>query len=919
MALLQDVASVSGQDPQQVGSAEDVSTEGVPTEGFSTEGGPNAVTAEQERFFESRIRPLLVQHCLECHSGAAEESGLRLDSREAILAGGDSGPAAIMGDAQNSLLIKVVNHTGPYEMPPPGKLDQELIEDLIQWVDAGLPWPVTSSNIEVETIKQRMDLHRARHWAFQPIAKPSPKTDSGTENLAPIDRVVHELLSKHQFSFSPLADRRTLIRRATMDLTGVPPTPDEADDFINDDSADAWERLVNRLLDSPRYGQRWARHWLDVARYSDTSGYTFNKTDRSNPYAWTYRDYVVDAFNADLPYDQFIREQLAADYLDLPHNSPKLAALGFITVGRQYIKREDTLDDQVDVVTRGLMGLTVSCARCHDHKYDAIPTEDYYSLYGVFNNCHTPAELPLIGDGATTENGRRFLVELEKVKNELPLFAQNFLKRTRRQLRDQIVDYCVYALVDENLADLTGHPEMALKRGDLNAELLKRMRKFFSDETRLNNSSLKGLGGYLKLEEAGFSAAAKKIFDGQLQSGKANILSASPKTKIDFGVQVGAWLSTALADGSLNDSHKLPFSIAEQEVADYYGEDAKKRLSTLRSNIVAKRKQAPPVIRRAMTLRENEPATNVRVMLRGNINRRGEVAPRQFPQLLDVDRKPFQNRAGRLELAEAIVSPSNPLTARVMVNRIWMHHFVKPLVATPGDFGIRCAPPKQIRLLDFLAARLIESSWSIKDLHRTIMLSRVYMQSSNDRPEVAKVDPENELLWRMNRRRLEFESLRDSILAVAGTLDDSTGGRAAELFTTSGSQNVRRTIYGRVDRQDLPNVFRTFDFASPDQSIVSRVRTFVPQQSLFMLNHRFVMEQAKLLAARASENEQPNLGRLFRLVLQRDPGEDEQKAIEAYLARDDDEEEDLEAKEALTRWQRVAHVLLCCNEFEFID
>ena len=904
MTLLQSVESVLGQEPQSKVSAE---------------GSSATFTAEQVRFFESRIRPLLVQHCLECHSGVEVESGLRLDSREAILTGGDNGPAAIVGDAKNSLLVKVVNHVGPYQMPPPGKLDGEMINDLAQWVDAGLPWPATSSNIEVETIEQRMDQHRQQHWAFQPIVKPTTKIASGSEDLAPMDRIVRELLNKHQLSFSPQADRRTLIRRATMDLTGVPPTPEETDNFISDDSTDAWERLVNRLLDSPRYGQRWARHWLDVARYSDTSGYTFNNADRSNPYAWTYRDYVVDAFNSDMPYDQFIREQLAADYLDLPAGSPKLAALGFITVGRQYIRREDTLDDQVDVVTRGLMGLTVSCARCHDHKYDAIPTEDYYSLYGVFNNCHTPDELPLIGDGATTEEGKKFLGELEQVKNELPLFRKNFLKRTRRQLRNHLVDYCVYALANENQADLTVEPEVKLKRGDLNAELLKRIRQFFGDETRLNNSPLKELVGYLKLEDEGFSAEAERVFDDLKLSGDANILGSSPRTKLELSVRSGNWLSTALADEDQVAGLKVPFSIAESEVEKYYGVDADKRLSTLRSNIVAKRKQAPPAIRRAMTLREDKPASNTRVMLRGNINSRGEEVPRQFPKLLNPDPKPFQNRAGRLELAEAITNKSNPLTARVMANRIWMHHFDKPLVATPGDFGIRCPQPKQHALLDFLASRLIESDWSIKDLHRTIMLSRVYTQSSNDRPEAAKVDPENELLWRMNRRRLEFESLRDSILAVAGTLDDTLGGRAKELFAKSGSQNVRRTIYGRVDRQDLPNVFRTFDFASPDQSTVSRVRTFVPQQSLFMLNHPFVMEQAKLLAARANKNEQQDLKTLFRLVLQRDPDNLEQKKIEAYLAGGDTPEETAKDVDSLTRWQRVAHTLLCCNEFEFID
>lgn len=355
------------------------------------------VSAGELDFFENKIRPLLANHCLECHGPDKSESELRLDSRESILKGGASGdPGAIVGQPDSSLIIQAVRHAGDYDMPPNKKLSAQEITDLAVWIEAGMPWPKTTA-ISKATMPELIREHKQNHWAFQPIRRPTIPVAQASVG-SQLDHFVHSKLRASKLSPSPRADRRTLIRRATFDLTGLPPTFEQVEAFVHDNDPNPYARLIDRLLDSPHYGERWARHWLDVARYADTSGYTFDNGDRRYPFAFTYRDYVIDAFNNDLPYDQFILEQLAADHLSIPDDNKTLAALGYITVGRKYISQDDTVDDQVDVVTRGLMGLTVSCARCHDHKYDAIPTQDYYSLYGVFANNYVPDELPLIGN-----------------------------------------------------------------------------------------------------------------------------------------------------------------------------------------------------------------------------------------------------------------------------------------------------------------------------------------------------------------------------------------------------------------------------------------------------------------------------------------------------------------------------------------
>ncbi|MCP4774086.1 MAG: DUF1549 domain-containing protein, partial [Planctomycetaceae bacterium] len=436
-------------------------------------------SSRQLDFFENKIRPLLVQHCIECHGPAKSENGLRLDTRSAILLGGDSGPAAIAGTPKGSMLIQSVSHSGDYDMPPNKKLADEEIAALSQWVSMGLPWPAKLPELKKLTPTEKIHNHQAHHWAFQPVTSPSiPEVKQPTGTA--LDRLVLAKLETRNLSMSPRADQRTLIRRATFDLTGLPPTFEQVEQFTKDTSPDAYEKLINRLLESPAYGERWARHWLDIARYADTSGYTLNNKDNRYPFAFTYRDYVIDAFNNDLPYDKFIREQLAADYLDIPEDKKSLAALGFISVGRKYLARQDTIDDQVDVVTRGLMGLTVSCARCHDHKYDAIPTEDYYSIYGIFNNNEVPKELPLLGTPKQRTQFQDYFNSLKNREEQIQALRNKHYQLRLNHIRSSFSDYIAHVIAPGQAELIASQPFAKLTKSEVQSNIVKQWRSFFS-------------------------------------------------------------------------------------------------------------------------------------------------------------------------------------------------------------------------------------------------------------------------------------------------------------------------------------------------------------------------------------------------------------------------------------------------------
>jgi hypothetical protein len=744
---------------------------------------PPPPSPQAVEFFEKHVRPLLVDKCQSCHGAQKQRSGLRLDSRAALLKGSDSGPVVKPGDPDHSPLIQAVRQTGDVKMPPRDKLSAEAVETLATWVKMGMPWPESANPAPAAADWQSVFEARRRHWSFQPVRKPavpSVKDRSWPHNA--VDAFILAKLEAKGLTPAAPADRHTLIRRLTLDLTGLPPTPEEVAAFEADTSPDAVAHVVDRLLASPQYGECWGRHWLDVARYADTKGYVFEE-ERRYPYSYTYRDYVIRALNDDLPYDQFIIQQLAADRLPLGEDKAPLAALGFLTLGRRFLNNApDIIDDRIDVVMRGLQGLTVTCARCHDHKFDPIPQKDYYSLYGVFASSVEPADLPVLAERMPSPATMAFEKELAALEKDADAYEQEHEQelRSNRAVRD---------------------------------ELRKRRKK------------------------------------------------------------------------------------VEQLKVTHPG--------------------APPC---AMVLLDAPQPTQPHVFLRGNPNNPGEAVPRQFLQVLAGDhRQPFANGSGRLDLARAIASPDDPLTARVLVNRVWQHHFGAGLVRTPGDFGLRGEPPTHPELLDYLAATFVEDGWSLKKLHRLILLSSAYQQSSDPPPRAVMLDPENRLVGRMNRRRLEFEALRDSCLAVAGRLDATQGGRPVDILKAPFA--TRRTVYGFIDRQNLPGLFRTFDLASPDTSTPQRHVTTVPQQALFLMNAPFVVEQARHLAARpdvlARQEPAARIHYLHRLLYGRPADPDELELGRQFLTEASDNPVSVGRK--LSAWEEYAQVLLLANEFAFVD
>jgi hypothetical protein len=718
-------------------------------------------------FFESKIRPVLVEHCYRCHSDEARKkgklkAGLLLDSKAGLLKGGETGPALIAGKPRESLLLKALRHEGDLHMPPSGKLPAAVLNDFEMWIKLGAPDPRDGKQGSIA--EANIDWTKARQfWAFQPPRKyPLPKVKDTAWPKKDIDHFILTELEKRDLKPVGLAGKRDLLRRATFDLTGLPPTPEEIDAFLNDKAADAFAKVVDRLLASPHYGERWARYWLDVARYAEDKALAFVN---SRPHAYRYRDWVVQALNSDMPYDRFLRLQLAGDLVGDagPDYFVKLAGLGFQGLGQEYHRGSvtaqviaDELDDRIDTLSRGLLGLTVSCARCHDHKYDPIPTRDYYSLAAAYNGSNLT--MAPLADKQIVEKYRTW----EKQAKEM--------------------------------------------------------------EAKLKKSAPKDV-------------AARKAELEQL------------------------------------------------------------------------RKNAPPAPPLAHVISGG--GTAMKVFVRGNVERVGEPAPPGFLRILSANSK-GPEKFTRLELANAIASAKNPLTARVIVNRVWHYHFGRGIVGTTSNFGKLGDRPTHPELLDTLAVRFMESGWSLRWLHREMMLSTAYQLASTTEPGNAERDPENQYLWRYTPRRLDFEAWRDAWLAVSGRLDARCGGPSLEL---NQANNVRRTLYAKVSRLEPNKLMVLFDF--PDANVTSDRRsvTTVPQQQLFVLNSDFTIETAKVFARRlekAAAKEEERIALAFRLAFGREPAGEEMRASLEFVRGAGD-------RDRLTPWEQFAQALLASNEFMWID
>jgi len=893
-----------------------------------------AADSDAERFFENEVRPILAEHCGSCHGSEKQFGGLRLDSWHSISAGSDSAPIVVPHAPDESLLIQAVRREGGMEMPPDESLAPDQIATLVRWVEIGAPWPDSIPIPEQQAAQQAR-----QHWAFQPVVEPSlPPVEQTEWARSPIDAFVLAELEARQLAPSPEADRRTLIRRASYVLTGLPPSRERIEQFVQSTDPQAYERLIEELLASPQYGQQWARHWLDVARYSDSKGYVYGREERFWTHAWSYRDWVVQALNEDRPYDEFLLLQLAADQVATDRDD--LAAMGFLTLGRRFLGvPHDIIDDRIDVVSRGMLGLTVSCARCHDHKFDPIPIKDYYSLYGVFASS-AEREQSLCDP---QELDAAYLAELQKRQQALEDARAQARRETSDRIRQRVGDYLAAQF------ELEKYPpenfDQIFQKTDLLPTIVHRWETFLAQAQQRRDpvfAPWHRLVALADLPDDEFAGQARAVCE-QLQSADAaevhpHVAAAfrnPPETLLQVTEIYGKLFSEVRQAAEDAQAAAPREADAAPDAADasiaallpvLYGSDSPceipdlpiveierlvdtgscEQIWRLQSEVDRWTIQSGQD-RRARILVDRPVPVEPRVFRRGNPLLKDVQVPRHFLTLLSSGQpEPFTVGSGRLELAQEIIDPQNPLTARVLVNRVWGQYFGRPLVDSTSDFGLRAAPPSHPQLLDWLASRLVAEGWSVKELHRWIALSATFRQSDSG-PQDAQMlaraietDPDNRWLWHYKPRRLSVEEMRDSLIAATGELDLSVGGKAVELWQPPFPK--RRALYGLVDRQFLPGLLRVFDFANPDLHTAQRADTTAPQQALFFLNHPLVLEQTRTLAASLTETAEPakRVSELFQAVLRRAPTPAELTDATEFIAAADAPAEDDAAEDAAT-------------------
>ena len=1102
----------------------------------SVQNPPSSLNSDAATFFETKIRPLLVDHCFSCHGDGKAMGGVRLDSRAAMLKGGDHGPVLNPGSPEQSLLLRVVHYDGAVKMPPAGKLSADAIAALTQWVKMGAPWPETKAAENAASASRYViSPEKKNFWSFQPVKNaPLPAVKNRAWVKSPIDAFILADLEKKGLTPAPPAEKRVLIRRATFDLIGLPPTPAEIQAFLQDRSPNAFAKVVDRLLASPRYGERWGRHWLDVVRYVDSLDARGLGGEGDISEAWRYRDWVVDAFNRDMPYNQFVLNQVAGDLLPGPTpgdiNIPGTIATGLLAIGnwgngdadKEKILT-DIADDQVDVVSRGFMGLTVACARCHNHKFDPISTQDYYGMAGIFFSTHilpklapkgageTPLRIPLVSKAeiAKREQVMAQTQDLEKrlkaaTDGQAGAFARSLLPQTARYLTAvwdyanrpaaqanlSLADFAAqqglhayalrqwrdylgfgdYALLTTPLRDLLGNAGVHVWKGaadtpslTVNTNDAPRTILTFTLPPRsvaVHPSPNNGVAVGWKSPISGTVRIAGRVADAdpacgdgiawvldhrtaggvrELASGDfpnggaqgftqgkgAEHLSAVTVKagdqiqllvlpKMDYGCDTtvveltitptdgarvwdltrdivdtplqgnphsdrygnaDAWRFYDMADSSRDrrpegalgealdrwqravanvaagerDRNAIleaaqefqqrftladdlsPFWIRSRDDEKALPPAAREELAKLSGPLDTLRKNPPPPVSYANGAQEGgcpeSPQAgfhDVHVHIRGSYLRLAELVPRHFPVVLAGEAQPpITQGSGRLELARWLVQETHPLTPRVLVNRVWQHHFGEGIVRTPSNFGFLGERPSHPALLDYLAWQFVHSGWSIKKLHRTILLSAAYQQSSNAPAKTLRLDPDNRLFGRMNRRRLEAEAVRDNLLAVSGSLDTTMGGPAVRDFAAP-----RRTLYIMTIRSDRSGFGPLFDAADSTASVDRRTISTVAPQALFLLNNAFALEQTHRLATRIrnsdAQNDSARIQNAYALLYGRPAADEEVKIGLTFLSH--------ARKTTIAQvagpgapdidriaWEQYCQILLCANEFLYID
>ena len=894
---------------------------------------PAPATDPRLLHFEAKVRPLLVNRCEECHAETAE-GNLRVDSLAALLKGGDAGPAIVVGNPDASVLLQAVRHTGDIKMPKKRtRLTAEEVDAMAQWIRDGAVWPAPTPGA-TNVVEQRIAENRA-FWSFRPLELPAvPTIADDAWPRTDIDRFVLARLETEGLRPVAKADRRTWLRRVTYDLTGLPPTPAETKAFLADASPDAETTVVDRLLATPTYSEHWARWWLDVARYAEDDCRSLDPEGRGfNPYpnAYLYRDWVIQAFADDLPFDQFLSAQLAADQLEEPARTRHLPALGFLGLGPWYydngsveVTRADERHDRVDAVSRGMLGLTAACARCHDHKFDPISTADYYSLAGVFLNTryHEYPQVPkAVAEDWQTRHKRieqksKLLAESRRIEVQQtaeslalqttlymtaawqvlgPPRRDKSLVATQGKLDYELFDRWLaflqkppkhygYLRAWQDLIERQGTKEEAQKiAADFQTQLLDIM--FAMKEIKEENEIIraKALPGTKKKERA--KLPSDFVTNDDFCPGCGLELKSLPKEQANLWSDVFARdLEGEFESENSPEARQRPglFVFEGHALARQLSAERRRYLDDLKKDIAAAKKELGPKFPFVHGVEDLPELTPIKVHLRGSPFRLGDEVPRRFPAVLQsLPLQPFQKGSGRRELAERIVS--HPLTARVFVNRVWKQHFGTGIVETPSDFGLKGERPSHPELLEHLAT-LFQAHGSLKELHRQILRSAVYGLGAFDNELAQQKDPNNRLYWRANERRLSAEQLRDSMLAVAGTLDTKPGGPSAKLTL----QNRRRTIYGQISRYSLDPYLALFDFPSPSSTSERRFVTNVAPQRLFLMNSDFVQEQAERTAERVAKasGDATRIAEAYNLLFQRDPTAAEVTAGLAYLQQE---------------------------------
>ena len=853
---------------------------------FATPGLSAEEKLKGREFFEKTIRPVLVKKCYSCHSSKAKEvkGNLLLDTRSGIRKGGDTGYAIIPGDVKESLLIEAIrrDEENVSAMPPKEALPEEVIADFIKWVKMGAPDPrdgkvAVSNTIEFEQAR--------RFWAFQlPKKQPVPDVKNTAWPQSDIDRFVLAKLEAQGLAPTGDVDRIGLIRRITFDLIGLPPTPQEVDGFVNDNSSNAFEKVVNRLLSSPLFGERWGRHWLDVARYAESTGKERNYT---YPHAWRYRDYVIDSFNKDKPYDRFVQEQIAGDLLSTQRDSPRiemLIATGFLTLGpkslneRNQLKFEmDVVDDQIDTTGRAFLGLTVGCARCHDHKFDPIPTSDYYALAGIFRSTDTLAG---VAPGKRAQNGGNLVSLLgDKRSGEAEQHSKTMKALQARLSKTQKALKTLQANRNRNRKNTPKSNKKATKNNDETDDRVPNRKPVAAEKPRNPNS--------------------KKFVNNRRKKNLKNNRQQANK-------KVAAMRA---------------------------------RAKQLQTEIAKLKKHAPPPPEKAMGVREGKQPADSQIFIRGDVDNLGERIPRGYVTVITPNTAPkiAKSHSGRLELARWLTSRDNPLTARVMVNRIWQHLFGTGIVSTVDNFGSLGEKPSHPELLDYLSVRFMEKGWSVKTMIRMMVRSRVYQLDTAHIEANYAVDPANRLLWRMSHRRLDAEAIRDAILSVSGQLDlkplegsPVTAAGSKEIGRQLNADSIQmdgnhRSVYLPVLRGAMPTILKVFDVADPSLVVGRRDVTTAAPQALFMMNSPFVMEQSDHAARRLlSHEELDDEGRVelaYKLALGRSPSEAETERVLQFIKGYRQNVEEVSKRDmnaSLDAWSSFCQTLFACAEFRYV-